>query len=1020
MATTKLTRATLLAATALLSFGGAAVPAIAQTTPVENVEKASEGGDIIVTGTRIVRDGYNAPTPVSVISTKELQAEAPPSIADFVNLLPSVKGSSTSSNSSGSLSSGLAGVATVNLRSLGANRTLVLFDGQRSVASAQTGVVDVNTFPQALIERVEVVTGGASSAYGSDAVSGVVNFILNKKFKGVKAEYEHGITTYDDNPNDKFALTVGIPFAGDRGHFLVSTEYFQQNGVDTINRAWNNAGFFQIDSPFVAAQCPATAPSGYVAGTPIAGCGPARLVQAGIGTSQFTPGGLISTGAFRGTYFGTLDPATGRATVNQLAFGPTNGQWMIGGDYLVTRAGHLSSNSLAPSEKRTSTFGRLSFEISPAIEVYAQVAYSRYRGASFYQQTPSTGVTIQVAPTTANGGLINAYLPAAFVNSVNTYNAAQPTAATRVSTVSLGTSNAGIPAAGSDNLRTVERYVMGANGGFGLIGAEWKWDAYYQKGITRTDERLTNTWNLAKMGYATDAVVAPVGNAGGVAAGTITCRALISADATTRSAASGCVPINRIGIGGVSQAALAYIFNGGAQPERFQTLKQDVAAINFSTNNLFENWQGPVSLAFGGEYRKESLSGFVETQFQPAISSTGVTSSQWLYGNYLPSFGSYTVREGYAETVFPLFKGADFNGAFRVTNYSTSGTVTTWKAGLTWQVIDDIKLRGTVSRDIRAPNLGELFAAPVGRTNTINVPLTTGSTRADEFLEATLGNATLKPEIAKSFGIGTVLTPHFLPGLAISADYYSIKLSGAIGTVTAQTTINLCAEQKIQSFCDNIIAANGTTITPANLVSTTPVIDIGTIRLVPFNFASINAKGLDLEASYRTDLFSGTLSLRALATRYISYYTNNGIDFPTEAVGQNTGNTPTWTYRLSETFDIGGWSFNVVGRGLSGGVYDTSFIECQTNCPLSTAQNRTINNNRIPGAFYMDFQTNYTFKVGPANAQAFLSIKNLFNTDPVLVGNGPTGNNTPAYPQTNRNLYDVMGRVFRFGLRVQY
>jgi outer membrane receptor protein involved in Fe transport len=1013
MATIKRTRTGLLAASALISVGGMAMPAFAQTKPAEPAEVAettAEGGDIVITGTRIVRDGYNAPTPVSVISTKELTAEAPANISDFVNTLPAVRGSGTAATSNGSLSNGAAGINTVNLRNLGAQRTLVLFDGQRSVASATTGTVDVNTFPQALIERVEVVTGGASSAYGSDAVSGVVNFILDKKFTGLKGEYEYGVTTYGDGPNHKIALTGGLSFDEGKGHILLSGEYFTQKGIQSIDRAWNDSGFFQIDNPAGLASdgragtC--TAPVGYVAGTPITGCGPARYIGAGIGTSQFTPGGLISTGPFRGTYFGTIDPATGRAVVNQLAFGPTNGQWMIGGDYNITSAGHRSSATLLPAEKRSSVFGRLSYEFSPAIEIYGQFAYSKYRGQSFYQQTPTTGTTIQVSPTAANGGLINAYLPAAFVASVNAYNA-NPANTTKVTTVALGTSNIDIPPQGSDNTREVFRYVVGASGNFGLIGADWTWDAYYQKGIVKTNELLTNAWNLSRMALATDAVVAPAGNAAGIAAGTIVCRSTLTAPT------NGCVPLNRIGVGAASRAAIDYVLYNGQQPLRTQTLTQDVAALNFSTNNLFEIWAGPVSFAFGAEYRKEEVDGFVDPLFQPIVAG-GVTTGTWIYGNYLATKGQYNVKEAYAETVVPIIKGMDFNGAFRVTNYSTSGTVTTWKAGLTWQVIDDIKLRGTISRDIRAPNLGELFAPGVGRTNTVNVPVVTNGVttfRADQFNESTVGNAALIPEVAKTYGAGIILTPRFLPGFALSVDYFDITLSGAISSLTAQTLVDQCYIQAIANACSFISTTGGRGVTTSGLLVTS-------IEIKPINFVSIKTRGIDIEASYRRQIGPGTLGLRALLSNAMSLYTNNGVDVPTEAAGQNSGGLPKWTYRLSAGYDFdNGLGFQFIGRGVSDGVYDNSYIVCSTSCPVSTVANRTVNQNRIAGAFYLDFNVNYAFKLAGAKGQVFLAVKNAFNTDPVLVGNGPTGNNTPAYPQTNRALYDVLGRVFRLGVR---
>ncbi|WP_231621560.1 TonB-dependent receptor plug domain-containing protein [Sphingomonas sp. 37zxx] len=938
---------------------------------------AQDDGQITITGSRIERDGYNAPTPVSIISAKELRTEAPANIADFVNTLPSVRGSSTASNSSGSLSNGLAGIASVNLRSLGANRTLVLFDGQRSVASSTTGIVDVNTFPQALIERIEVVTGGASSAYGSDAVSGVINFILDRDFTGLKGDYEYGVTTYSDGPNHKISLTGGMPFADGRGHVIVSAEAFTQKGEHTINRDWNQAGFFQIDNP---------------AYTPTNGQ-PARLVQGGIGTSQFTPGGLISTGPFRGTYFGTI--GAGGPSLNQLQFGPTNGQWMVGGDYLITRENHIGTNTLIPDEDRSSIFGRVEYEVMPEATLFLTGSYAHYEGNSFYQQTPSTGVTLQVAPSAANGGLINAYLPTAFINQVNAYNATPGN--TRVNTVAIGTSNAGIPAQGSNNTRDVFRVVGGVEGEFAAIGRDWRWDAYVQRGVAKVDELLTNTWNTARMALATDAVFAPAGNAAGIAPGTITCRS------TLTNPGNGCVPINRVGVGGVTQGALDYIFNDGNQPLREQTLKQTVAALNFSTKRLFDNWQGPVSIAFGAEARRESVTGTVDPQF----------NSGWLYGNYLVTEGEFSVYEGYLETVFPLFKGADLNGAYRLTNYSTSGSVSTWKVGLTWQPISDFRLRGTVSRDIRAPNLGELFAPGTARTNTVNVPLAGGAFRADQFLEQTVGNPQLAPEIAKTYGAGVIFTPSFVPGFAASVDYYNIDLSGAISNYTAQTTVDLCYEQANADACQNITTTAGVGGTQAGAAITG-------IRLTPFNFVGVKSEGLDFEASYRRPLGGGQMTLRALATHYLSLYTDNGVDFPTEAAGQNSGNTPDWTYRLTAAYDKDGVGLQLTGRGLSGGVYNNDFIECQTTCPPSTVQNRTINDNQIAGAFYLDFAANYAFEVQGAKLQAFLSVRNILDTDPVLVGNGPTGNNTPAYPQTNRNLYDFLGRVYRLGMRFAF
>ncbi|MFC3594609.1 TonB-dependent receptor plug domain-containing protein [Novosphingobium piscinae] len=974
-----------LACLALPSSAWAQAADVAPQAPAEQDTVGNPVEQITVTGSRIVRDGYDAPTPVSVVSTKELKAEAPANISDFVNTLPAVRGSTTAASTNGSLSNGAAGINSVNLRALGAVRTLVLFDGQRSVASTTTGTVDVNTFPQALIQRVEVVTGGASSAYGSDAVSGVVNFILNKEFTGFNAEYEYGVTTYGDGPNHKLSGTVGTKFADGRGHAIASVEHFTQTGIQSIDRDWNDSGFFLANNPaYSAAGCRDT-----LASTP---CVNEFLIASGIGTGQFTPGGLISTGPLSGTYFGSINPATGRATVNQLVFGPTSGQWMVGGDLAITTAGHRSSATLLPAEKRTSAFGRLSFEFSPAFNVFGQFAYSKYNGQSFYQQTPTVGVTIQRD---------NAFLP-------DSVRAAM--VANNLNSIQIGTSNIFLPPQGSDNTREVYRYVVGANGEFGALGKDWKWDGYYQLGETKTRELLTNTWNIARMAAATDAVAALAGNVGGYAAGTVVCR--INVDANTTNDDRSCVPLNRIGTNGASQAAIDYVLYNGQQPLRTQQLKQEVVALNVSTNNLFSTWAGQVSLAFGGEYRKESVNGQVDQLFRPLVAN-GVTTGTWIYGNYLPTIGAYTVKEGYVETIVPLASGLDFNGAARLTDYSTSGTVTTWKAGLTWQVIPDIKLRGTVSRDIRAPNLSELFAPGTGRTNTVNVPQPNGSVAANQFNESTVGNPGLKPEVARTYGVGVVATPAFLPGFAMSVDYYKIDLSGSIDSLTAQTLVDQCYLQQIATACTFISTTGGRGVT-------TPGLAVTSIEIKPTNFVSLETSGIDIEASYRRQIGPGNLTLRGLASHAIELVTDNGVTLQTDAAGQNTGGLPKWTYRFTAGYDFdSGFSIQGVARGVSGGVYNNNYIVCTADCPLSTADRRTVNLNSIAGAFYYDINASYNFEVAGAKAQAFLSIRNLTNKDPVLVGNGPTGNNTPAYPQTNRALYDVLGRVFRMGVRIK-
>ncbi len=960
--TTFPTSKTRLMAGAMLLLGGTiALPAFAQ-----DAEEAEEEATIVVTGSRVVRDGNDAPTPVSVISAAEIDNEVPANVADFVNTLPSVSGSQTAVSNSGALSNGQSGISALNLRSLGQNRTLVLIDGQRSVGSTSTGLVDINTIPQALIERVEVVTGGASSVYGSDAVAGVVNFILDKDFEGIEANYEYGVTTYSDIPNHKVALTGGTSFAGGNGHVVVSGEYFTQTGQHRNDRDWNTTGFFQIDNPAY------TATNGQ----------PARLNIAGVGSSNFTPGGLITAGPFRGTYFGATDPATGFAGVDRLTFGTISGQWMVGGDTDITSDIHAGSNSLANDEQRISAFGRISYEISPDFEVFAQGSYNRFKGYSIYQQTPSTGVSIR---------LDNAFLPPAFLAQVGAFNTANNPLVSGVAdvtgSITIGTSNAGITGSGADTTREVQRYVVGAEGIFELAGFEIDWNAYYQHGSTDTFEGLTDTWLNSRLAAQQDAIMFN---------GAITCR--VNIDAVTTNDLPGCVPLNRIGSAGPSQAAIDYLFE--ILPSREQYIRQDVAAFNLSTSELFSTWEGPVSFAIGAEYRKDSVDGFIDP----------VNLQTFLYGNFRVTKGGVNVKEGYVETLVPLGFGVEFNGALRLTDYSLSGQVTTYKAGLTWEPVYDLRFRATISRDIRAPNLNELFDAGTARTNSVNIPLAGGGVRAEQFIQNLTGNTALTPEIAETYGVGAVFTPGFLPGFAMAVDYFDISIDAAIGNISAQTTVNLCFEQSLQQFCDNIRYVSGSTT------------DIEFIDLAPFNFAQQSASGVDIEASYRRQIGPGELSLRALGTYYIENVSDNGIDAPNDAAGVNAGGgIPTFTYRatLNYTFD-GGFGIGLVGRGFSDGVYDNDYIECTSGCPASGPVVRTINTNTIAGIFYVDANLNYEFEAGPAMGELFFAVRNLFDRDPVLVGNGPDGNNTPAYPQTNRGLYDTIGRTFRVGVRIAY
>lgn len=905
----------------------------------QDVAGDSEIESIVITGSRIARDGYNTPTPVSVLSEEDILVEAPGSVAEFAMTLPSIQGSTTGSTSSGALSSGQAGISALNLRGLGTGRSLILFDGQRSVASSAGGQVDTNTFPQSLVQRVEVVSGGASSAYGSDAIAGVVNFVLDREFVGFKTAIEYGDIPEYDAPNEKFVVTAGTEFDQGRGHLLFSAEMYDQEGIHYTTPDWADDGYVGIVNPDKSPGAP--------------------FFYAGydIGISSYSPGGLIGAGPLRGTYFGE------GGSVNQLNYGQTSGQWMLGGDWRTTTAGELGSNSLQADDTRQSIFSRVSYEVSPGLEIFAQGSYSSYEGYSFYINPTDQNRTYQID---------NAFLPAAVVQAMTDAN---------ITTFRMSTSNGDMPASGSSNIRETTRLVLGAEGNFNLAGYPVEWSAYYQNGTTETDEHQNPTFNFANLALASDAVVDP-------ATGEIVCRS------TLTDSGNGCVPMNRFGTGVASADALDYVLG---RPRREQELEQNVAAVNFTVSDI-EGWAGDIGLAFGAEWREEMIDSFVDPKF----------ISGWKYGNYKVTTGQYDVSEYYVETVVPLLSMLEFNGAARYTDYSTSGGVTTWKTGLSFSPIEDITFRVTQSKDIRAPNLSELYDAGTARTNAVAI-----NNQSVPFIQNLQGTPTVGPEEADTTGIGVIMQPRFFPGFALSVDYYDINVDGVISFIGAQDVADACLIFGVTRYCDNLRYDEN-----------------GVLQFIDLEYENLNSlisEGFDIESSYSfavADFLSGgvgDVTLRYMGTNYVKNITDDGVTAVDDA-GRNTGNTPDWMHRLSARYTLDTWTFSLTGRGHSDGVVDNAYIECSSNCPVSVAPNFTINDNSIDGEWFFDLYAAKQFTMGDNETELFLSVKNVFDTDPVLMPfpSNQGSENRAAYIMTNRGLMDVWGRTFRMGMRMEF
>ena len=992
----------------LVTVCALAHPALAQdaAAPAPTTAAAQEGereGEVLITGSRVRRDGFQAPTPVMVLNVEDIQNGSPSNnVADFVNQMPALAGSTQPSNSRLNLSSGQAGINALNLRNMGETRTLVLVNGRRSVGSTITGLVDVNTIPQALVKSVEVVTGGASAAYGSDAVAGVVNFVLDNKYEGIKFNADAGVTEEGDGFNYSFGVAGGWSFGGGRGHLLVSGELAHRDGIFSVDREWNHTGYVRIQDP------------NWVSGVSTT---PRYLIRRQVGAANSTPGSMIlnSSGGtanrLRGIYFGQ------GGQVNQYQYGalsfplangsspPTLTQ---GGSWQVNDSGRRIG--LDPQDDRYGLFARLSYEIADGVELFAEGSYNRQKIVFNAGPNLASTTTAFSAANVGRGAAGASTLAADNAYLIQALGAAQLAGITGVT---IGTTAADLPFRGVNNERKVQRYVVGLEGQFEAFGKSARWDVFGQYGRAEMHEELTNIMHTQRTASAVDAVFAQAGNPGGYAVGSIQCRINVDADTTNND--PNCRPLNRLGIGVADPAAVKYILGN---PYRDEVAEQLVIGANLSLTP-FATWAGDVSLAMGAEYRKEQISGYVPPEFRPTITSNPggglTTSNTWSVGNYLPSDGSYNVKEAYLEAVVPLGFGLEFNGAVRATDYSTSGYVTTWKAGATWQPIEDIRLRVTRSRDIRAPNLNELYQAGSSNTDAVSNPWGAGSGpnggnygTSISYSQLSLGNPNLSAEKADSWNIGGVFSPRFIPGFNLAVDYFRIDLDNAIDTLSAQDIVNRCFDGRTE-YCAAITQDPNSS---ARIL----------IRNQPFNFASRVARGIDFDASYRlplSNLFAnaeGSLTLRGLATRYIENIVDTGIPgvVPLDSVGSNGGQytTPTWIFRGSLSYDTPSFSITTVARGTSAGKYLANAVECQTSCPVTTTTStyQTYDDINVSGTFYVDLNLTKKIEIGGKGVgEVFFNVTNLFNRWPLLL------------PETglaaNSTYSDLLGRRFRIGVR---
>ena len=903
-----------------------------------------------MTGSRIARSGFDQPTPVTVLGAEQIQRQGAVSVAQVLNDLPSFRPQGTPATNA--IFANNIGASTADLRGLGANRTLVLVNGRRVVPStvqgssfAVAGAVDLNFIPSSLIQRAEVVTGGASAAYGSDAVAGVVNILLDTKMTGLKGSVQYGVNDVGDGQQYLLSLAGGTSFAGDRGHIIVGMEYSDDKGArDCYSRDWCAQSYNTVSNPFVAGSTTQRVGAGL----------PATLILPNARTATSSFNGIITAGPLRGTEF----RADGTTFKHDYGTYYNAGIFQSGGG--DSKLAFYEAFPISAPVERLIGFGHAEFDVSDSINLFVEASYGRIKGNTIGAQRRDLGnITIRRD---------NGFLPAAIGAQMDTLG---------LTTLTMGRIWDDLGPQRSTVTRENYRFVAGLKA---QMWGDWTLDAYYQYGRTNYSQRGYNTSINPRMTFALDSVK--------LANGTVVCRGVRD----NVAAAAGCQPLNPFGAGAPSAAAMAYV-NGTVEQDT--KLTQNVVSASLQ-GTLFEGWAGPIKAATGTEIRSDIARGTADP-----IS----TALQFYTGPGSPISGKMDVFEAFAELSVPLFKGAELTGAVRRTDYSASGDVTTWKIGADWSALPWLRFRGTVSRDIRAPNLFELYGPQQTSFQSVLDPRT-GSQVLTQVILA--GNSNLLPEKADSWTVGAVFQPNLgsAGNLRFSIDYYDIKLKGAISTLGAQVIVNRC-EAGNAALC-GLVSRDGNGL-------------ITQVRNFNLNLNTLITRGWDIEAQYILPInpLGGRVSLRGLATIVNDLITVDSAGVAVDRSGMNgspvssPSGIPRYTVNGYLTFESDLFTTQLQVRYLSAGVYNAELVgPGQTGYdPLKT---NSISDNSIGAWTYVNLNGSVNvWKKGNSKLEIFGAISNLLDKAPP--------NDAPSsFGPTNNVLYDVLGRSYKIGARFKF
>ena len=960
----------------MLAGAAGVVAAFAQPVLAQEVQpdEATTIEEVVVTGSRIPRPNLEQPTPVSTVSSEAIATSGTQDLGAIIAELPALSSNSTVRGNSDSFGDS-GGLNFPDLRSLGAARTLTLVDGKRHVGGdAGNAAVDLNAIPAALVERVEVITGGASAIYGSDAVSGVVNIILKDDFEGAEFTVQGGRAESGDGTTYSANGVFGRTFLGGRLNVTASLFYDHADQVLASDIAALQ-DYGTILNPADPGQDPANGI-------------PDRIIVPNVLTDYLDENGVIIDAntfeivtAIRND--GSPVPQQPRLGTNSFAFGSFADCETCTSldDYVV----------LQPETDRYGANLRLRFDLSDDVTAYFDGKYVRSEILDYVQPSFTFGE----------------YL----IASDNAFLTPELQAAIGGRDVTFGRFNADVGPRVNDITRETYRAVVGLRGTTETSFADFGWDLSYNYGETQNEFVSKNGIIPGNYAAAIDAIQLPSGE--------IVCRDQ-TPDLTTQTN-EACVPFNPFGQQN-SQAAIDYV---NYTATRTHTITQEVitGVFNFDTSKFFSLQGGPIGVAGGFEYREETSENINDPLVQSGITETAPQPD---------AFGGFEVTEGFIEFNAPILADLPFahrlslDGAYRYADYSTVGGAEAWKVGGLYAPIRDIAFRGTYSRAVRAPNITEAFLPATPGFFSVTDPCDADNIQDDPDRAANCaaagvpagfesntnasiegvssGNSNLDAEKAKSFTAGVVLQPRFLPGMTFTADYYDIEIEDAITLVSAQDIIDNCYDASgglDQNFCSLFTrGADG---------------NIDGVTTTYVNAAALTTRGWDFEVTSRKELDPEVWGF--LAGQVTSSFTANYLkelnlfafaDRPDEIdVEAGEVGDPEWSYKSRMTWDNGTWAITGETR------YEGRVARYDVTPTPGVIGSESVFPNEIPGQWYHDIVVRYRINDGlwaASNVELFAGVNNLLDNE---IPYGVSGNGTSS-------SYDLYGRQFFGGIRARF